>query len=826
MNLGCGAREGLVIHHQCHDRGITSEFRDCVSGFWRVHTEEFCQEGGLDSGAEDLKHWHVSVGCAIHDCHNSLRWGWESACSPSSQVLKDMYVVVQVFRQCLVGALPFLAEWLGGVLKPVERGALPDASELAQLYGALGLHAVAVTTLSEEMGLYWDESASQMMVSSEYLAGADSIEQLTACLVELWHFPAFTTSRWATVGVSCRKVLAGVFTGYKHFLERAKKGGFLSDYISSGLDKCDAGILRFAAVAGLVSYVPDSMLNSLLLDSRLLRKASELEEELYEEFDYIEGLEVVFWERFAGTLGCKPVLLRNDVLAGCFAALSYLHQRVFTTIAERPFALCVGDVSQNLDALLDEPVCPQESISSKIWCLHQAGYGRDRLEDGLLLLQSISFSSHFTERQHGSTACVHRFHPAYGQLLPDTQKASGCETRLVKRIEKLQRKQPDRITGRHVYVGTRLSRSYRTGSLYANPPASTDVMRRHGEHWHRLSSGQQARYEKEAAQLRATRKEAIQNELSALRRQLQGERESVREDTLECSDSMVISACKWTPQLLNQFDAFLRSGTLTPAVLADLRTKSRTCPPKSAPDVIKRYREKSQISHALRPRLSNTWIQIARHREYFKHAVLRLHSDGESFCLRILHIMLNPLHVAWTPLTALDLPTKPSTMLRGDDEMGLRDPVHAWSYECTDIRDTDPFQDVTAQSVTVCLQSLFKAKSVLISMDSPLDLVVVLEQLDRDVKPRASRARSRAEMPAEGEVELADPSMHDASASDAASSSEEDTDGTDAGNATAMEPWPNHEAVDAGTGDAIDTLFEELELHRTEAVEREDLLLD
>eukprot|EP00971_Amphidinium_carterae_P153515 3043614-Amphidinium_carterae.1 len=142
MNLGCGAREGLVIHHQCHGRGITSEFRDCVSGFWHVYNEESCEKAGLDSGAE---------------------------------------------------------------------------------------------ALSDEMGLHWDESSSQMLVSSEYLAQPDSIEQLTACLVELWHFPAFTTSRWATVGVSCRKL--------------ARKGGFLSDYISSGLDKCDAGILRFAAVA-------------------------------------------------------------------------------------------------------------------------------------------------------------------------------------------------------------------------------------------------------------------------------------------------------------------------------------------------------------------------------------------------------------------------------------------------------------------------------------------------------------------------------------------------------------------------------------------------
>eukprot|EP00971_Amphidinium_carterae_P045223 889782-Amphidinium_carterae.1 len=104
-------------------------------------------------------------------------------------------------------------------------------------------------------------------------------------------------------------------------------------------------------------------------------------------------------------------------------------------------------------------------------------------------------------------------------------------------------------------------------------------MRRHGEHWNRLTAGQQARYDREAVKVRASKKEEIALEIAALRRQLEAERDSVREDALDCSDSMVISVCKWTPELLVQFDAFCQSGAITPPVFAELRKKSTTCPP-------------------------------------------------------------------------------------------------------------------------------------------------------------------------------------------------------------------------------------------------------
>eukprot|EP00971_Amphidinium_carterae_P049662 979004-Amphidinium_carterae.2 len=54
----------------------------------------------------------------------------------------------------------------------------------------------------------------------------------------------------------------------------------------------------------------------------------------------------------------------------------------------------------------------------------------------------------------------------------------------------------------------------------------------------------------------------------------------------------------------------------------------------------------------------------------------------------------------------------------------------------------------------------------------------------------------------------------------------DDSDGSHAHDGSAAGPQPFMHAVDDEGGDAIDTLFEELELHRIEAVEREELLRD
>ena len=95
-------------------------------------------------------------------------------------------------------------------------------------------------------------------------------------------------------------------------------------------------------------------------------------------------------------------------------SLAYLDKRVFSTLCSFPWSLCIGDLSQNLDDLLQQEEMPNEITPQKIWSLGRSGYDRGRLLQALEAMQDLSFTSHLTEKLHASAALVKRHHPDYG----------------------------------------------------------------------------------------------------------------------------------------------------------------------------------------------------------------------------------------------------------------------------------------------------------------------------------------------------------------------------------------------------------------------------
>eukprot|EP00971_Amphidinium_carterae_P046807 922280-Amphidinium_carterae.1 len=68
-----GSPEALKIYHQVHDRGLGQKYREAVSG----HFHAFSQAVAMGSVAGESEHGllelHTSLGCALHDLHNSLK---------------------------------------------------------------------------------------------------------------------------------------------------------------------------------------------------------------------------------------------------------------------------------------------------------------------------------------------------------------------------------------------------------------------------------------------------------------------------------------------------------------------------------------------------------------------------------------------------------------------------------------------------------------------------------------------------------------------------------------------------------------------------------
>ena len=94
-----------------------------------------------------------------------------------------------------------------------------------------------------------------------------------------------------------------------------------------------------------------------------------------DDLRFVQSLPVAFWERLSFTYRSALHLaeIKTVCLTAAHTAACFLTRRLFNQTRERPWSLCVGDLSENLQELLEEEVLPSEPIAAKIWSLSQQG---------------------------------------------------------------------------------------------------------------------------------------------------------------------------------------------------------------------------------------------------------------------------------------------------------------------------------------------------------------------------------------------------------------------------------------------------------------------
>ena len=412
--LGTGVRPGITLHHQVHDRGLSFRFRAALASSL---VEAHCASLGAsadETSSSLLLQWHTDTGCCLHDGHNSLKWAYEHLFGKNLDLLKALHVGIGAIRECLIKCYRGLGTWLMSVIEPVPMSELPSEQTRLQFFQLLGAPADIIAELVSEMCLWWDPDKNQLKVASHFLAMDDSVTRVSALLIQLWRPQSFTASRWATIGVSCRSVALSVSTGLLSLLQHLQNSGVISDYESQGTKMIKEEQILFCFSIGLVSYVPESFIEALLRDNRLLRHGLEVLENTLEELSVLETVEAEVWACLAGPLRLSPSELRHKVVAGSHVSLAYLDSKVFTTLSGLPWSLCLGDMETNLKDLLMQDEMPTEVTARKIWCLGKNSYDSAKLLDALYAMRELSFTSRLTEKLHASAALVKRHHPDYG----------------------------------------------------------------------------------------------------------------------------------------------------------------------------------------------------------------------------------------------------------------------------------------------------------------------------------------------------------------------------------------------------------------------------
>ena len=407
----------IIILHQVHDRAMSNSFRNALSGAWvSVQTTPPAQssssapapeaEGTTPSSSPLL--WHTSVGCACHDGHNSLRWAAQMV-DDSSEIVKNVFVALACFRKGFMAATACLGEWLCEVVEATPTQSMPSLEALKPLYTSLGATGDTLNMLLR-CRVHWDFSGERLVVDAAFLAEADSLQGLSSVLLEVWRFPAFSTSRWVTLGCSARVFSLAYVTGFTFLFAKMRAAGVLSDFEVSGVDKMQGAELRWCLLVGLAATIPDVFLKLMLSDSRLSLHRQRVALEVQDAFDYLEELPADTWRLLAMPYGMPAATLRDSAIRSGWIALAYLEWRVFSVLCDLPWSLLEDSPSDALRLLQQMDAPPGEAVADSVWKLLHMGHSVNDLQHALQLLHCVSWTSAFTEKQHASTAVVKKFH--------------------------------------------------------------------------------------------------------------------------------------------------------------------------------------------------------------------------------------------------------------------------------------------------------------------------------------------------------------------------------------------------------------------------------
>ena len=256
--------------------------------------------------------------------------------------------------------------------------------------------------LAHTAHVHWDHSKQRLLCDETYLQHPQCLELLSAHLLSCWRCHTFTASRWCTVGIACREVSLAMCKGFLHMFDFMVSSKVLSAYEAGGPHKITKQCKDFVLVIGLVAYVPDSVLAYTLNENRLATRLADLEQVLAGEMDFLEGLQRSVWVLFSKQLELPWPHIRDAVMRGALIAQGYLDEKLLAGLRRYPWTVCQNPV-ESLEQLAQQPEPPAEQIASKVWSLLKASYPRQGLVQAIHLLAEISFSTSFTEKQHGSS---------------------------------------------------------------------------------------------------------------------------------------------------------------------------------------------------------------------------------------------------------------------------------------------------------------------------------------------------------------------------------------------------------------------------------------
>lgn len=455
--------------------------------------------------------------CTIHSCHNSLKWALKDYLD-DKQKMKDTWSVVTSLRTSFGTLQTFVDVWITARLGFHGKRTRPIPRQVWEClrYGADLIGDLDKFQLSFENGILY--------VSGEYKDHSTLQLELRMLFMQVFRVHECSDSRWLGASRSSREMVGAVLLGVEDFVQFSLGRGH-SSYSLSSFMKMDIDMKEFFVLASIGSYAVDSCMAILLNDDRWTGLLGKLDDTMQEQIELVSSLDEAVWVALARGTGVPFGRLRSGCMAVALTSSAYLSQKLSCARC-LPWAALALLAPEALQAIvqMDEPT---EDICWKLWSLTRLGMDRSILEEGIHLLQQLSWSTVSTEQGHTAGSKVLQQHRVCGGTLQDRSvlwqarclfKKGDAEVLLDRSRQKLKRlraKVPERICGKASFVGDLCHLAARSGRYQGYDEASLGktIVARHGAAWRAMGPELKRQFELKAQAERRVKRARLDEEI-------------------------------------------------------------------------------------------------------------------------------------------------------------------------------------------------------------------------------------------------------------------------------------------------------------------------
>jgi len=279
-------------------------------------------------------------------------------------------------------------------------------------------------------------------------------------------------------------------------------------YLQSSKEKNTPEVRKFLAIASVTSIPAEAVHVPIMEDDRFLRFGADIRKIQEIELKRIAQFPPLLWRRIASCVGdCHWMDLRNMAQRGALVSVGCLERDTFKILDCEPWCYTQNDITANVETIRrKDPADIRDETTLKACRYLRLGEDAGVIREGLELLKDTPCTVNTVEQGHSSGAqnvkdhayCentltsrldLHRSRPFYA-----LDKHSKLIQRLENAIERLKCKQPEKTTGRNMFISGRIGGIWQEmeNDDYVATEVAMNTLRQSAEDWNSLQEWEQA----------------------------------------------------------------------------------------------------------------------------------------------------------------------------------------------------------------------------------------------------------------------------------------------------------------------------------------------